>query len=65
MILASHSYYRSILILAVAVIGFLDTNLTTFEGGEVNFTIGVLQGCLDAMVTILFITEASSAKGIH
>jgi hypothetical protein len=47
----------------VAAIGFLNTNLTIFEGGEVNFTIGVLQGYLDTMVTILFTTDASSAKG--
>ena len=49
----------------VAVIGFLNTNLTIFEGeGELNFTIGVLQGYLDTFVTILFTTEASSARGI-
>ena len=47
----------------MAAIGFFNTNLTIFEGGEVNFTIGVLQGYLDTMVTILFTAEASSAQG--
>ncbi len=52
------------LTLAGATIGFLNTNLTVSEGGEVNFTIGVLQGYLDydTTVTVLFTTEASSAK---
>ena len=61
----SHNlFYRLVLSLAVAVIGFLNTNLTIiFEGGEVNFTIGVLQGYLDTTVTILFTTEASNAQG--
>lgn len=49
----------------VAVIGFLNTNFTIFEGeGTLNFTIGVLQGYLDTFVTVVFTTEASSAKGI-
>ena len=49
----------------MAVIGFLNTNLTIFEGeGELIFTIGVLQGYLDAFVTVLFTTEELSAKGI-
>ena len=48
----------------VAVIGFLNTNLTVFESeGTLNFTIGVLQGYLDTSVTVVFTTEASSAKG--
>ena len=48
----------------VAVIGFLNTNPTIFEGeGALNFTIGILQGYLDTFVAILFMTEASSAKG--
>lgn len=52
--------------LPVAVIGFLDTDLTIFEGdGTFNFTIGVLQGYLDTFVTIFFVTEASSAVGTH
>ena len=49
---------------SVAVIGFLNTNLTILEEeGVVNFTIGVLQGYLDTSMTVLFATEASSAKG--
>ena len=49
----------------VAVIGFLNTNPTILEGkGELNFTIGVLQGYLDTFMTILFMTEASSAIGM-
>ena len=64
MILAMHALVLQIsLITPVAAIGFLNTNLTIFEGGEVNFTIGVLQGYLDTTVTILFTTEASSAQG--
>lgn len=48
----------------VAVIGFLNTNLTIVESkGTLNFTIGVLQGCLDTSVTVVFTTESSSAKG--
>ena len=46
------------------MIGFLNTNLTIFEGeGTLSFTIGVLQGYLDIFVSVLFTTEASSAKG--
>ena len=60
----SHNlFYRLVLTPAVAVIGFLNTNLTIFEGDEVNFTIGVLQGYLDTTVTILFTTESSNAQG--
>ena len=59
-----HSFYKSVLT-PVAAIGFLNTTLTIFEGGEVNFTIGVLQGYLDTMVTILFTAEASSARGSY
>ena len=60
----SHNlFYRLVLSLIVAAIGFLNTNLTIFEGDEVNFTIGVLQGYLDTTVTILFTAEASSAQG--
>ena len=48
----------------MAVIGFLSTNLTIFEGeGTLIFTIGVLQGYLDIFVSVLFTTETSSAKG--
>ena len=48
-----------------AVIGLLNTNPTIFEReDELNFTIGVLQGYLNTFVTILFMTEASSAKGM-
>ena len=57
-------FYKSVLT-PEAAIGFLNTNLTIFEGGEVNFTIGVLQGYLDTTVTILFTTEVSSAKGSY
>ena len=49
----------------MAVIGFLNSNITVPRGkGTVNFTIGVLHGYIDTMVTVLFTTEASSAKGI-
>lgn len=48
----------------VAVIGFLNTNLGVHEGEDVlNFTIGVVQGYLDTVVTVLFTSEDASAKG--
>ena len=50
---------------AVAVIGFLNTTLTTTEGKNnwLNFSIGVIQGYLDIHVTINFTTEDVTAQG--
>ena len=49
----------------MAIIGFLNTNLTILEGeGVVNFTVGVLQGDLETSVTVLFNTEDATAIGI-
>ena len=48
----------------MAVIGFLNTTLSSVEGDSVNFSIGVLQGSLDVSVTIMFTTEDVTAKGI-
>ena len=47
----------------MAIIGFLNTNLTLEGEGVLNFTVGVLQGDLDTSVTVLFTTEDTSAKG--
>ena len=48
----------------MAVIGFLNTTLSSVEGDSVNFSIGVLQGSLDVSITIMFTTEDVTAKGI-
>ena len=46
------------------MIGFLNTNLSVYEGeGVLNFTIGVVQGYLDTIVTVLFTSEEATAKG--
>ena len=48
----------------MAVIGFLNTNLSVREGeGALNFTVGVVQGYLDTSVTVLFTSEDASARG--
>ena len=48
----------------MAVIGFLNTNLTILVGeAVVNFTVGVLQGDLDTSVTVLFNTADATAEG--
>ena len=48
----------------VAMIGFLNTNLSVHEGEDVlNFTVGVVQGYLDTVVTVLFTSEDASANG--
>jgi hypothetical protein len=48
----------------VAVIGFLNPNISVYEGdGVLNFTIGVVQGYLDTSVTVLFTSEDASARG--
>ena len=48
----------------MAVVGFLNTNLTIFEGEEtLNFTIGVIQGYLNTFVTVSFTAEEATAKG--
>ena len=49
----------------MAVIGFLNTTLSALEGEiTINFPIGVVQGYLDTLVTVLFTTEEATAKGI-
>lgn len=49
---------------SVAVIGFLNTTLSALEGEiTINFPIGVMQGYLDTLVTVLFTTEEATAKG--
>ncbi len=59
--------YRQQLIISktlVAVIGFLNANLSVYEGeGVLNFTIGVVQGYLDTSVTVIFTSEDASARG--
>ena len=57
-------YYLFLTSYLVAVIGFLNTTLSSVEGDSVNFSIGVLQGSLDVSVTIMFSTEDVTAKGI-
>ena len=48
----------------MAIIGFLNTNLSIFEEEvTLNFTVGVLQGYLDTLVAVLFTTEEATAKG--
>lgn len=52
-------------LLSVAVIGFLNTTVSLVEGNSVlNISIGVLQGSLDALVNVIFITEDMTAKGM-
>ena len=50
----------------MAIIGFLNTTISILEGAGslLNFSIGVLQGYLDILVTITFTTEDVTAQGI-